>query len=112
LVVGLNLSLIDKVDVMTDLESFTDGEIKMEFSFQNPLPIDLTILFLQSTISDPDQGYVLALVEHAFKPGLVVPIQSMTDSGTIKNVSGMGFAQSLKHFKVYNGFVESNMTIM
>jgi hypothetical protein len=68
-------------------------------------------LFLQSTISDPDQGYVLALVEYAFKPGLVVLTQSTTDSGIIKNVSGMGFAQSLEHSKVYNGFIESYMTI-
>jgi hypothetical protein len=81
LAIGFDVILIQHINVYINV---APPAVSIDFDIFNPLPTNLTILFLQSDASV--NGTTYAHVDHAFNPGFVVPANSSANSGKIPNV--------------------------
>jgi len=99
--------LLQFVDVFITVDTLLDGQISLDFQVQNPLPLQLQIISIDTTSGL--NGTTLASFSHIFKD-FVVPAFGSANSGTINNVTlTQGVIASLGF--IPDGILDVNSTL-
>ncbi|KAG5729197.1 hypothetical protein E4T56_gene14520 [Termitomyces sp. T112] len=81
----LGIGIVQDVNVITTLETFTTNQVEVNFDAKNPLPFELTIDRVVSSAGLNDTVY--ATFDHTFSTPFIVKPSGTANSGTFGNVS-------------------------